>query len=47
LLGSPIVGQMKAAGFGDRACLIVLASCYIIGIGIIALLRQGSRRDAC
>ncbi len=47
LLGSPIVGQMKAAGFGDRACLVLLASCYVVGGGIIALLRQGSRRDAC
>ncbi len=47
LLGSPIVGQMKAAGFGDRVCLVVLAGCYIIGGAIIALLHQGARRDAC
>jgi len=46
MLGSPIVGQMKAAGFGDRVCLVLLASCYIIGGGIIALLRKGAPRDA-
>jgi ACS family tartrate transporter-like MFS transporter len=44
LLGSPVVGQMKAAGFGDRACLLLLAGCYLLGGGFIALLRIQSTR---
>jgi ACS family tartrate transporter-like MFS transporter len=38
LLGSPVVGQMKASGFGDRACLLLLAGCYLLGASLIALI---------
>jgi len=38
LIGSPIVGQMKAAGFDDRACLLFLAACYALGGVIVGLL---------
>ena len=39
LLGSPIVGRMKSAGFGDRACLLFLAACYASG-GVIVAVRS-------
>jgi MFS transporter, ACS family, tartrate transporter len=39
LLGSPVVGQMKSAGLGERACLLFLAGCYAAGGAVIALLR--------
>jgi len=39
LIGSPVVGEMKHAGYGDRACLLFLAACYACGGVIISLLR--------
>lgn len=39
LVGSPVVGEMKAAGLGERACLLFLAGCYVGGSIIIATLR--------
>jgi hypothetical protein len=39
LLGSPLVGEMKGRGFGDRASLLVLAGCYAAWGAIIAALR--------
>lgn len=39
LLGSPIVGEMKAYGLDDAWCMIFLACCYAGGGVIIALLR--------
>jgi ACS family tartrate transporter-like MFS transporter len=39
LLGSPVVGQMKAAGLGDRACLLFLAACYASGGAVITAIR--------
>lgn len=39
LLGSPVVGEMKHAGFSERACLLFLAGCYVVGGAIVALLR--------
>jgi len=43
-LGSPVVGSMKDGGFGDRACLLFLASCYLLGALFVASLRlRGSR----
>jgi MFS transporter, ACS family, tartrate transporter len=39
LFGSATVGEMKSAGFGDRACLLFLAGCYALGGGIIALVQ--------
>jgi ACS family tartrate transporter-like MFS transporter len=39
LLGSPAVGQMKAGGWDDRACLVFLAACYVAGGVIVALVR--------
>jgi MFS transporter, ACS family, tartrate transporter len=38
-LGSPVVGWMKDGGFDDRACLVFLASCYVIGAAFVAGLR--------
>lgn len=43
LFGSPTVGMMKNAGLGDRACLLFLASCYVVGGGIISLIRIHKR----
>jgi ACS family tartrate transporter-like MFS transporter len=39
LLGSPAVGQMKAAGFDDRACMLFLAACYVLGGLVVASIR--------
>ena len=39
LLGSPIVGRMKTAGFQERTCLQFLAACYILGGVLIAFIR--------
>jgi ACS family tartrate transporter-like MFS transporter len=39
LIGPPAVGWLKGAGVGDRACLLLLAGCYVLGGVIIALLR--------
>lgn len=39
LLGSPIVGEMKHAGYSERACLFFLAGCYVAGGLVIASLR--------
>jgi MFS transporter, ACS family, tartrate transporter len=38
MLGSPIVAQMKKAGFDNRACLLFLAGCYVTGGLIISML---------
>lgn len=39
MLGSPIIGEMKHAGFSDRACLLFLAACYAAGGAVVALVR--------
>jgi ACS family tartrate transporter-like MFS transporter len=39
MIGSPVVGQMKQAGYDDRACLLFLAACYVVGGAVVALLR--------
>jgi MFS transporter, ACS family, tartrate transporter len=39
LVGSPIVGEMKGAGIGERGCLLFLALCYLMGAVIISMLR--------
>jgi MFS transporter, ACS family, tartrate transporter len=39
LLGSPIVGQMKTAGLSDRICVLFLAGCFVLGGGVLSLLR--------
>jgi ACS family tartrate transporter-like MFS transporter len=48
LLGSPAIGEMKGRGFGDRACMLVLAGCYVAGGLIVAALRvpRGKRAAA-
>ena len=43
LVGSPIVGRMKSAGVSERGCLLFLAICYVVGAGIIAILRVARR----
>ena len=36
LIGSPIVGEMKTHGFGNEACLLFLAGCYVLGAVIVS-----------
>ncbi len=46
--GSPVVGWMKDAGFDDRACLMFLATCYIVGavfVGCLRLPRKSEPRN--
>ncbi len=38
-LGNHHIGWLKSHGFGDAACLLFLAACYLIGGMIIALVR--------
>jgi ACS family tartrate transporter-like MFS transporter len=42
-LGSPVIGWMKDAGFGDRACLVFLAGCYLLGAVLVGSLRLQPR----
>jgi len=39
VLGSMVVGEMKSAGFDDRACLLLLAGCYVGGGMVLATVR--------
>ena len=39
LLGSPVIGELKQSGYGDRVCILVLAGCYVAGGLIVAALR--------
>lgn len=43
-LGSPVVGWMKDGGFDDRACLVFLAGCYILGAVFVGLLRLPAKK---
>jgi len=42
-LGNSCVGELRAHGFGDRACLLFLAGCYLAGGVIISFLKVPSR----
>ena len=42
-LGNHHVGWLKEHGFGDRACLLFLAACYLLGGAIIAFIRVQKR----
>ena len=44
LVGSPVIGEMKAAGWTDAACLLLLAGCFALGGVFVGLVRV--RRDA-
>jgi ACS family tartrate transporter-like MFS transporter len=46
LIGNPIVGTMKAAGFDDRACFLFLASCYALGAAFISAVRVPRKSPA-
>src|SRR5262249_7789823 len=46
LIGSTTVGQMKAAGFSDGACIFFCSCCYAGGGVFIALLKVKGRREA-
>ncbi len=37
-LGNRNVGYLKSHGFGDRACLLTLACCFLVGAAIVALI---------
>lgn len=39
LLGNPLIGEMRQGGYGDRACVLVLAGCYAAGGMFVAALR--------
>jgi ACS family tartrate transporter-like MFS transporter len=43
-LGNQNVGWLKAHGFGDRACLLFLAGCFLLGGLLISLLRIPKQR---
>ena len=47
LLGSPLIGELREAGLGDRGCLLVLASFYAAGGLVISALPvpRGHQRD--
>ena len=42
-LGNHNVGRLKAHGFGDRFCLLFLASCYLLGGVLISFVRLPAR----
>jgi ACS family tartrate transporter-like MFS transporter len=44
LLGPPIVGRMKSAGFEDASCMVIMACFYIAGGVIVAALRVSPKR---
>jgi ACS family tartrate transporter-like MFS transporter len=37
-LGNSCVGWLKSHGYGDRACLLFLAACYLVGAVFLAFL---------
>lgn len=43
-LGNHNVGLLKARGFSDAVCLLVLAACYLLGGVLISLVRVPSSR---
>jgi ACS family tartrate transporter-like MFS transporter len=45
-IGSPIVGAMKDAGWGDRASMAFVAACFAAGAVFVALVRVPARRGA-
>ena len=44
--GSPVVGWMKDARFDDRACLMFLASCYLVGALFVGCLHLPRKSEA-
>lgn len=46
LIGSPVIGQMKTLGFGDRACLLFFAACYAGGGLFVAMIRIPKQRTS-
>jgi ACS family tartrate transporter-like MFS transporter len=44
VIGPPLVGEMKARGFGERDCLAVLACCYVAGGVVVSVLRVRRNR---
>jgi ACS family tartrate transporter-like MFS transporter len=44
LVGSPVVGELKAAGYDDRTCLLLLAACYAGGAVILTRLRVSTAK---
>ena len=45
-LGNQNVGWLKAHGFGDRACLLFLAGCYLLGAVLVSFVSvPGSKRQ--
>ena len=45
-IGSPIVGALRDAGFGDRASMAFVAACFVVGAVFVALVRVPARRGA-
>lgn len=46
LVGSPIVGEMKASGVTERGCLLFLAICYLTGAATLSMLRAMRRKHS-
>ncbi len=43
-LGSPVVGVMRDAGWGDQATMTFVAGCYALGAVFVAMVRVGGER---
>jgi ACS family tartrate transporter-like MFS transporter len=46
IIGPPVFGLMRDAGWDDRVCLLSLAACYAAGGVIVALIRVPRKRPA-
>jgi ACS family tartrate transporter-like MFS transporter len=42
-IGSPIVGMLKDAGFGDRAAMAFVAACFVAGAVFVMQVRVPHR----
>ena len=43
-IGSPVVGAMRDAGFGDRASMAFVAACFVIGAAFVSMVRVPPRK---
>jgi ACS family tartrate transporter-like MFS transporter len=45
-VGSPVGGEMRKAGFGDAACLLLLAAAFGVGAVFVSMIRVAPQREA-
>lgn len=45
-LGNHATGWLRSHGYGETACLLFLATCFIVGAGFVSLVRVAARRPA-